>query len=480
MLPVLSGFSIALIPSLRLRQHAFLNLILALNAVSVLALVLPKDIHLEIFRITERLPIIIKVDGPARFFCSLSSLMLLLVGIYSPAYMSHEAGPARFNMFYLIVLGLLNGLGLSGNLMTLYLFFELMTLFSVPLVLHSMENVAIAAAFKYLYYSIAGASLALISFFFYYAYGTTLEFTPGGVLDVTKLAGREGQILAVSLLAIIGLSAKAGMFPLHAWLPAAHTAAPAPASAVLSGVITKAGVFAVFRFVFYIAGPDFLRGTWVQTTWISLSLFTVIMGAVLAFKEPQLKRLLAYSTISQLGYILFGLATLTTAGIKGALLHIVFHSIAKDALFLIAGLIIIKTNKINVSDLRGIGMKIPVTICCFAVLAVTIIGIPPTSGFVSKWYLATGSLASDTGFIAWFGPAILLLAALLSAGYMLPIAINAFFPGAGYESEYTRGSNEKNLLMILPIVLLTLAALAFGIIPGPLLSFFDGIIKVIY
>ena len=292
-----------------------------------------------------------------------------------------------------------------------------------------------------------------------------------------KLAGNEEPMLLVTLLVIIGFGAKAGMFPLHAWLPIAHPAAPAPASAILSGLITKVGIFAVIRFVYYLVGPDFIAGTWVQMTWISLALFTGIMGSLLAFGEPMLKRRLAYSTISQIGYIMFGLAILTAGGFIGALLQIVFHSIAKNALFLIAGAIIIKTHYTEVAKLRGIGKQMPAALWCFALASLSLVGIPPLAGFIGKWFLASGSLGADIGFFTLLGPAILLFSALLAAGYLLPIVINGFFSGT--ESEAGRGKCEPELSMIVPVLIFAAAAVIFGIFSGGLISFFEQISSVV-
>ncbi|MCL1993961.1 MAG: proton-conducting membrane transporter [Spirochaetes bacterium] len=431
-LPIISGILIGFVRPLRhpVAQRLFLISTLVLNVAIVIAIVMQDQMSLVLFHLTERLPVLLRSDDLTRMFCTLAAIMFLFVGIYSPVYMKHEGKESRFYMFFLIVLGTLMGFGFSGNFMTLYLFFELTTLLSIPLVLHSLTKDAVAAAFKYLYFSIAGASLTLVGFFFIYVYGINMDFTPGGVLDMERLAGNEGQMLVVTMLVIVGFGAKAGMFPMHSWLPIAHPVAPAPASAILSGVITKVGVFAIIRFVFHLVGPDFIRGTWVQTAWISLALFTGIMGSLMAFYEPLLKRRLAYSTISQIGYILFGFAILTTGGLVGALMQMVFHSLAKNALFLAAGAIILQTHKTQVADMIGIGKKMPVTIWCFALASFSLVGIPPTGGFTGKWFTATGSLVADTGFFAWLAPAVLLFSALLAAGYLLPIVISGFFPGS--------------------------------------------------
>ena len=220
-----------------------------------------------------------------------------------------------------------------------------------------------------------------------------------------------------------------------------------------------------------------------QTVWVSLALFTIVMGSLSALREPELKRRLAYSSISQVSYILFGLGILTMGGLTGALLHTVFHSVIKNALFLIAGAIIVRTHKTDVPDLRGIGKQMPVTIGCFALLAVTLAGIPPTSGFTSKWYLAVGSLAADTGFLTWLGPAALLFSALLSAGYLFPIVVNGFFPGAGHDEDSGKqskpGMQDPDLSMTIPVLLLAAAAVGLGMFPGALISLCERIAGVL-
>lgn len=479
LLPVVFGLLIGFARPLQkggVQRFVFISAI-AVNTAVVLFIVLQENMSLELLRLTDRLPILFRTDGLTRLFCVLSCFMFLFVAVYCPKYMSHEGNESRFYMFYLLVFGSLLGFGFSGNLITLYLFFEMTTFLSIPLVLHSMEKEAVAAAFKYLYYSIAGASLAVIGFFFIFTYGTTIEFNYGGVLDMELLAGRENQMLVVTLLGIIGFGAKAGMFPLHAWLPVAHPVAPAPASALLSGVITKVGIFAIVRFVFHLVGPEFIRGTWVQYAWIGLALFTGIMGSLLAFREPALKRRLAYSTISQIGYILFGFAVLTHWGAAGAFLQMVFHSIGKNVLFLVAGAIILQTHKTQVADLSGIGKQMPAVIWCFALASLSLIGIPPTGGFTGKWFIATGSLVADTGFLTWLGPAVLLLSALLAAGYLMPVVISGFFPGGSKNnSEPGFTKLEAAPSMIVPIAVLAAALIILGVFPDQLIAMLEQII----
>lgn len=430
--------------------------------------------RLHLWQLTEYVGIDFQNDGVARLFSALTSVVWLLVGIYSVTYMTHEKEESRFFGFYLIVLGVLMGLDFSANLITFYVFYEMMTLTSLPLVLHERSREAVAAGLKYLFYSVAGAFLALFGIFFLTTVWGDLTFVPGGVGNPAALSGREGIFLAAVFCMVLGFGTKAGMFPLHGWLPTAHPVAPAPASAVLSGVITKSGVLALIRVIFFIAGPDRIRGTWVQQGWIFLTLLTVFMGSMLAYREPVMKKRLAYSTVSQVSYVLFGLSLLEPTAFVGALSHVVFHSLVKNALFLTAGAVIFQTGWTRVEQMRGLGRVMPVMLGCYTAASLSLVGIPPASGFVSKWYLAQGALSSGCGAWSWIGPTVLLISALLTAGYLLPLTIDGFFPGADFDK---RELEERGLLgkepswqMLGPVLVLAAAAVLFGCFPGPLLQ----------
>ena len=259
------------------------------------------------------------------------------------------------------------------------------------------------------------------------------------------------------------------MFPLHAWLPTAHPVAPSPASAVLSGIITKGGVIALIRVTYYLFGAEFLRGSWAQYAILTLAIITIFMGSMLAYKEKLLKKRLAYSTVSNVSYVVFGLMLLSPAGFMGALLQVVFHAVAKNILFLCAGAIIYKTGKTFVYEYRGLGKEMPIVMWTFALASLSLIGIPPTSGFVSKWYLAQGGLAPQVGALGITGVAILMVSALLTAGYLLPIIADAFFPGKDFDYGSMQ-KKEPNYLMTVPLVLLSIAVVMFGVLPGPLME----------
>ena len=418
-----------------------------------------------LLKISDGLAIQFGVDGLGRMFLCLDTVMWILVGIYAFKYKEHMKHTKRFFAFYLLTYLMLAALSMAANYLTMYLCFEFMTLLSMPMVLQDGTPDSIAAARKYLMYSIFGATLGLLGFFFSAHYGAGTVFTPGGLLDPAKVAGNESKLLVVAFLSIAGFSAKAGMFPLHAWLPTAHPVAPAPASAVLSGVITKAGVLCILRVMYQVYGASFLAGTWVQKALIVLSLITVFMGSMMAYGEDLLKRRLAYSTVSQVSYVLFGVFTLHPVALLGALLHVIYHSIIKDGLFLGAGAVIFTNHKEYVSQLHGMGKRMPVTFGCFTVCSLGLIGIPPFAGFLSKWYLAAGSLSEGLPVLSWLGPAVLLLSALLTAGYLLPISIHGFFPGEG---EKEAEGKEAPFQMLFPMLVLALGVVVFGVFAQPL------------
>lgn len=478
LLPVLSGLGLLFFQG-RLTNRkvkcTWIFLVLVITAALVVRLMLLGDFGFTLWRLTDTLNLDIRSDRVTRLFAGMTVVAWVLGGVFSFEYMKHEKDEDRYFGFYLIVMGVLIGLDHAGNLVTLYLFFEMMTLTSLPLVLHNLSHDAVMAGLKYLFYSVAGAFAALFGIFYLYAHGAGMIFAEGGYLTVMdSYTGSQGMTLFVLMLMIMGFGTKAGMFPMHGWLPTAHPVAPAPASAVLSGIITKSGVLAIIRVVFYVAGADVIRGTWVQYTWMTLTLITVFMGSMMAYKEQVLKKRLAYSTVSQVSYILFGLSVLNADGMAGALSHFAFHSVVKNCLFLAAGAIIYKTGKTRVQELKGIGKEMPITMWCFTLVSITLVGIPPTSGFVSKWYLATGSLQTGMPGYAWVGPVVLLLSAMLTAGYLLPISIQAFFPGCQYDYDRLE-KKEPGLCMVIPMVLYTAAAVLLGMFPGAFLTFLQNI-----
>ena len=424
--------------------------------------------------LTDALTLSFSADALSSLFSVLTGACWLLVLVYAAAYMEEDENAPRFYAWLMLTYAAMSGLFYSDNLMTLYMFFELVTLLSMPLVLQDRSKESIAAAVKYLLYSLAGAFMALFGVFFLYTCADAPLFQAGGT--ALRTAGRENLLYVSSLLVLMGFGVKAGLFPLHGWLPTAHPVAPAPASALLSGLIVKAGVFASLRWVFYTVGADALRGTWVQYTYLILALVTIFMGSMMAFREIGFKRRLAYSTVSQASYILLGIGLLHPLALTGALLHVVYHAIAKSTLFLSAGTVIHVTGKTEVTELRGIGQKLPITMWCFTIASVTLIGIPPMSAFYSKWYLAEGALGADLGAFSWIAPVVLLISALLTAGYLLPVSIHGFFPGHDFTPEKRA---HEDLRMIVPLLIFAAAAAVLGVWSGPVSGLIGQIVTAV-
>lgn len=469
-----------LLPVLRLRTKgrcAFVLGLLCIEAALAVYVCTQGNIQLTLFSMTETLTVAFSVDALSRMFMLIAVFAFLVVGVYAFKYMEHEGREDSFFPFYLLVLGALIGMDISKNLITMYLFFELVTLLSMPMVLHERTKESIRAALKYLFYSVAGAFLALLCIFFLSVYSNGLDFAAGGNLNPAKLAGKESLLLTVVFLGIVGFGAKAGMFPLHNWLPTAHPVAPAPASALLSAVITKAGVLAILRIIYYSVGTDFLRGTWVQNAWLGLSLLTVFIGSMMAYREDVFKKRLAYSSVSQISYALCGIFFMTAEGLLGGLLHVIFHASIKICLFLVAGSFIICTGDHCVSQYRGIGKKMPKTLWCFTLASLALIGIPPFSGFISKWYLAGGALGSSIGVFSWLAPVVLLVSALLTAGYLLPITISGFFPGKDFPA--CERCDEGSAVMWLPIAVLAAFTLFSGIFSGTFAGTFTAVLETL-
>ena len=341
--PLLGGLGVLGIHTLKTRRRViFLLLTVQLALVAVLGARAAEPA--QILTLAGGVRLVLQADALGRLFSLLICAVWLAVAVFAFEYMNHEGHRERFFGFYLMTLGAMMGVCFAGNLVTLYLFYEMMTLLSVPLVLHIGTRKALDAAYRYLGFSVAGAGLGLLGLFVLQGYCTTDLFTPGGVLDALRAGEDRELLLLVFFVMAVGFGCKAGMFPLHAWLPIAHPVAPAPASAVLSGLITKMGVLALIRVAYYLFGWSFLDGSWAQTAVLVLSLITVFMGSSLALREDTLKKRLAYSTVSQVSYVIFGLMLFHPLALEGAIYQAVFHAIAKNALFMATGAIIYQTH----------------------------------------------------------------------------------------------------------------------------------------
>ena len=431
---------------------------------------------ITIANIAGMFPISFEIDEISVLFTSITSIIWLVVGIYSGRYMDHEKNENLFFGSYLLVFGILIGIDYSSNLVSFYLFYELMTIASLPLVLHSRKKDAIKASLKYLIYSLFGAFMGLVCIFFVLQSGQGMDFVAGGF--VTAEAGRKEILLVAAFLGILGFGTKAGIFPLHDWLPTAHPVAPSPASALMSGLITKAGVLGIIRLIYFVFSPDFIRGQWVQFAFIVLTLTTVLLGSALAFKEKNLKKRLAYSTVSQISYILFGLSLLEPVAFGGALMHVLSHASIKVCLFLCVGVIMFKTHSTDIDEIGGIAKKIPAVMICFTVASLALVGIPPLNAFFSKWFLVEGSFNTQINVIWWLGPVVLIVSALLTAGYLLSVSYNAFFKQD--DGRFSDVQIEKrDYAMIIPLLILAVIIVLTGVFSDEIMRVFENISSLV-
>ena len=458
--------------------------ILITDALALLAAFFGKPVTL--LTLSPKVTISFSVDIVGKWFLIASLILYTCTLFYSFIYMKIQEREPTFLMFYFISLGALISVCFSANMVTIYFAFELTTLSTVPLVLHEQTKAAVAAGMKFLFYSIGGALLGLFGVFILYTYaGNDVSFAAGGVLDFAKTMDHHSVICFAAFIAVVGYGTKAGMFPMHGWLPTAHPIAPAPASALLSGIITKSGVLVVVRFIYFSIGTEILKGSWMQYAWTVLALISVLMGSMMAYLEHDFKRRLAYSSISQISYVMFGLALLTQAGLDGGLLQVMQHAPSKSCLFLCAGAFIYRFGIRDVRGLSGIGKKMPITLWCLTLAAMSLVGIPPMGGFTSKWYLVLASLRSELGAFSVIGPIVLLISALLTAGYLFPIMINGFFPGKGSpeirDDHPERSPESKSIeavprMMWIPLIGLCLVTLFIGLFGSSLMKLFSGIV----
>ena len=464
LIPIIAG---ALVPMLsfkkRCHMEVFLESAVILNSILVWYLLLHhSDSTFLLAHFTGDLSICFKVDGMSMVFAGLVSALWPFATLYAFEYMTKEEHEKIFFLFYTMTYGITLGIALSANLLTMYFFYELLTLVTVPLVMHTLTREAILASRKYLYYSLGGAAFAFIGLIMIIIYGTTTDFILGGVLDLTKIGGRTNVLLFVYVMAFLGFGVKAAVFPFNSWLPQAGVA-PTPVTALLHAVaVVKSGAFAIIRLTYYSFGVDFLKGTWAQTTVMLVVMFTIVYGCSRAVKETHLKRRLAYSTISNLSYILFGVTIMTPLGLVGALTHLIFHAVIKICSFFCAGAIIHQTEKQYVHELDGMGYRMPCVFGIFTVSALALMGVPGLAGFISKWNLASAAVESSNP-VAYFGIACLLISALLTAIYMLTIVVRAFFPGKDFDDSSIKEFKDPNWKMLLPLFVFVFLIIAFGL-----------------
>jgi formate hydrogenlyase subunit 3/multisubunit Na+/H+ antiporter MnhD subunit len=406
-----------------------------LTAISLPSAFAAKPASTPVLEMVPGLGLQLTADGLGLLFACLASLLWIITTVYSIGYMRglREHAQTRYYACFAIVIGAVMGLALSSNLFSLFVFYEILTVATYPLVVHSETPEALAAGRKYLFYTLSGGVAILAGMLVLLGMGSTLDFIAGGNAGIAGIAPLYARLAFFLLLA--GFGVKAALVPLHGWLPSAMIA-PTPVSGLLHAVaVVNAGVFGILRLMLYLYGPDLMAGLGLQNIVIAVAVITILVGSFLALIQDDFKLRLAYSTVSQLSYMVLGAAVLLPAGISGvsdagraaAVIGATFaftaHAFGKLTMFFVAGAVSVETGRTNVSQLNGIGRKMPWEFAAFTLATLSMAGLPPMAGFIAKWYLSVG--AGTTG--DWWILLILVASGVLNLAYFLPVIMRAFF-----------------------------------------------------
>jgi multicomponent Na+:H+ antiporter subunit D len=427
-----------------------------------------KRLYCTIFELLPGLSVTLRADAMSMIFALSASFLWVLTVFYSAGYMRglNEHSQTRFNTCFALALFGAVGCAFANNLFTLYLFYEIVSFCTYPLVAHHQDEEGYESGKKYLVYLTSAAKgLILPAMVVIYVLTGSLDFADNIRTGILPAQVHDGIIIALYVCCILGF-AKNGVMPLHHWLPSAMVA-PTPVSALLHAVaVVKVGVFSTTRVMLYVFGVDRMDALNLGLPTAYFVSITILAASIVALSKDNLKARLAYSTVSQLSYIILGVALLKPAAIQGGLLHIANHAFAKITLFFCAGAIYVATRKKNISEMSGLGRAMPFTFGAFALAALSMIGAPPVGGFVSKWYLLLGAL--DAGSIGIL--LVLVASTLLNAAYFAPVVYQAFF-GQPSEHDVKHHFKEAHPAMVVPLAITAVISVVIGIYPNFFMSF---------
>ena len=428
-----------------------------------------KIISYSLFTLLPGIDIAFRVDAFGLLFAMGASMLWIATSIYSIGYMrsNNENSQTRYFSCFAVALSCTIGVAFSANLFTMFLFYEGLTIITYPLVAHKGTAEAKNGARKYIIYLLGAAKVFLVAaIILTYNLAGTLEFSKAGIFPPGIQSAHPELLYMIFVLFFFGF-AKCAIMPFHGWLPAAMVA-PTPVSALLHAVaVVKTGVFAVLRIIIFIFGSTLMMDIGVDVFVITFASFTIIIASLLALSRDNLKARLAFSTISQLSYIILGAALLTPSAMIGGIIHITNHAFSKITLFFCAGSIYISSHKTEISQLNGIGKRMPWTMAAFAIATLSMIGVPPVSGFITKWYLIIGSLERHSISVL----VVLLASSFLNAAYFIPILYRAFFKEEN--SEFVDQNSEindphdikENPFLVIPLTFTALVSIILGIYP---------------
>lgn len=464
-LPIIAGLAMLVYPpkTKAYREWAVESITLFTSFIVLLCLAEPSETPSIAFMLMKDMPIAFTIDGLGSVFTGLVAFLWPLAALYGFEYMEHEGGENHFFALYTITYGVTLGISTAANIMTMYIFYEFLTLCTLPLVMHGTSRESVKAGHQYMIYSFFGAAIGFVGVMIIVAFGDGGAFAMGGVLS-EAFASKHPLLLRFGYLsAFLGFGVKAAVFPMHAWLPKASVA-PTPVTALLHAVaVVKSGVFAIMRVTFFSFGAHLLRGTWAQHIAMLLAVLTIVYGSTMAVREHHFKRRLAYSTISNLSYIVLAACLMTAQGLTAALAHMVFHALMKITLFFCAGAVLVKTHRTQIESLRGLVNIMPFITGVYTVAALALMGTPLLPGFVSKWMIGMASVA-DGYFMGYAGVAAILVSAVLTAIYLMSVAFFMIFrPLEDTTGIQADRSYDPTWKMKLPLAILTAAIVLCGI-----------------
>ena len=445
----------------------------ALVASMIPAVLAGQKLHFTLFELLPGLSLSLRADALSMVFAVSASFLWVVTVFYSAGYMRglEEHAQTRFNTCFALALFGAMGCAFSDNLLTLYLFYEIVSICTYPLVAHHQDEEGYEGGRKYLTYLTATAKgLVLPAMVLIYVLSGTLDFADNINTGIIPLNVHHGLVAALYVCCLLGF-AKNGVMPFHHWLPGAMVA-PTPVSALLHAVaVVKVGVFSTVRVMLYVFGVNMMHNLNLGLPTAYFVSFTILVGSIVALSKDNLKARLAYSTVSQLSYIILGVALLTPAGIQGGLIHIANHAFSKITLFFCAGAIYVATHKKNISEMSGLGRAMPWTFGAFALASLSMIGAPPVAGFVTKWYLLNGAFdASSIGIIV-----VLLASTLLNTAYFAPVVYKGFFgklSAADASHEYA----EAHPALVIPLSITAVVSVLIGLFPQFFMNFVQKVV----
>jgi multicomponent Na+:H+ antiporter subunit D len=451
------------------------SVIAAVLMFGVIASIVPQvlagnTLKCTLFRILPGLTVSFRADALSMIFAVVASFLWILAAFYSMGYMRglQEHAQTRFNTCFALALFGAIGVAFSDNLFTLYLFYEIVSICTYPLVAHHQDEEGYEGARKYIVYLTATAKgLVLPAMILIYVLTGNLDFANNISTGILPADVNSTLVTILYICCLLGF-AKNGVMPFHNWLPGAMVA-PTPVSALLHAVaVVKVGVFSTTRVMLYVFGVDTMNALGLGIMTAYFVSFTILAASIIALSKDNLKARLAYSTISQLSYIILGVALLTPSGIAGGLIHIANHAFSKITLFFCAGAIYVASHKKYISEMHGLGKAMPFTFGAFAIASLSMIGAPPVAGFVTKWKLLVGTMEMESHYIGIL--LVLLASTLLNVAYFAPVAYNAFF-GKPPEGVVYDKVQEAPLSMVIPIMITAIISVIIGIYPDFMMDF---------